>query len=895
MTSNLAEYRRKRDFERTAEPAPATRVGVGPLTFVVQKHRARALHYDFRLELDGVLKSWAVPKGPSLDPAEKHLAVMVEDHPLDYASFEGVIPKGEYGAGQVIVWDRGTYSPDEGGQFLFADRQRAEAVMRADLEKGKVSVFLRGEKLQGSFTLVKVARGEKDWLLMKHRDEHAQPGFNILTEERSVLSGRTTEEVRSGLPAPAPNAAEMSGARPAPFPGFVPPMLAQLASGPFSHPDWFFEPKLDGYRTIASIDQGKVRLWSRRGLDVSSQYARLLPDLERQPAASLVLDGEIVAMDKKGRVCFQCLQRYLQSLRPSRKDGSPQVSLIYYVFDVLYLDGTDLRDVSLRERKKVLQSVLRPTDAVRMVDFFERDGEAVYRAAVQNGLEGAMAKQAASRYESGRRSSSWLKVKATQTGEFIIAGYTAGERARSKAFGALLLGYRDDAGKLVYAGHVGTGFDETLLEDLKKTMDPVRTERCPFETVPATNAPATWLRPELVAEIKYSQWTADGRLRAPVFLRLREDKSPEDVRRPQVVASPGQPAEAPQPERPAEDILAQLARPVSSLTLTVNGKRVSLTNLDKELWRKTGADAALTKRDFLKYLTRVSPYLLPHLKDRPLTLSRYPNGIDGEHFWQKHWTHPLPDYVTTVNIMSEETDKPGEYIVCDNLPTLLWLGQLADIELHTWFSRISPEPELVDPKQKRDTEFLLDRPDFIIFDLDPYIYSGQEAKGAEPELNRKAFDRGCQVALWLKEVLDRIDLAAFIKTSGKTGLHVYVPIVRKLDYAAVRKAAETIGQFLLKGHPADITMEWAPAKRTGRVFFDYAQNVRGKTLACAYSARPLPLAPVSMPLPWTDLGKVYPTDFTILTVPDHLERAGDPWKDILASKRDLAEALGKTK
>jgi bifunctional non-homologous end joining protein LigD len=289
----------------------------------------------------------------------------------------------------------------------------------------------------------------------------------------------------------------------------------------------------------------------------------------------------------------------------------------------------------------------------------------------------------------------------------------------------------------------------------------------------------------------------------------------------------------------------------------------------------------------------VSAYILPHLKDRPLTLSRYPGGIDGEHFWQKHWTHPLPDYVTTVNILSEETGKPGEYLVCDNLPTLLWLGQLADIELHTWFSRISPEPDLVDAKQKRDTEFLLERPDFIIFDLDPYIYSGQEAKGAEPELNRKAFDHGCQVALWLKEVLDRLGLAAFVKTSGKTGLHIYVPIVRKLDYRAVRKATETIGQFILALHPNEVTMERAPQKRTGRVYIDYAQNVRGKTLASAYSARPLPLAPVSMPLKWDELGKIYPTDFTILTAPDRLERTGDTWADILAAKRDLAEALDK--
>ncbi len=618
MTSDLEEYRRKRDFERTAEPAPKTRPGAGPLTFVVQKHRARALHYDFRLEVDGVLKSWSVPKGPSLDPADKRLAVMVEDHPLDYASFEGTIPKGEYGAGEVIVWDRGTYSPDEGGQLLFADRERAQTVTREGLEKGKISIFLRGEKLKGSFALVRMARQEKNWLLMKHRDEHARPGSDILTEERSVASRRTIAEIKAGQP--ASQRAETTGAHPAPFPGFVPPMLAQLAGGPFSHPDWLFEPKLDGYRIIATVNEGQVRLWSRRGLDVTAQYARLVPDLERQPATSLVLDGEIVAMDERGRACFQCLQRYLQSLRMSQSGG--QVPLIYYVFDIIYLDGADLREVSLRERKKVLLSVLRPTDSVRLVDYFEQDGETVYRAAIENGLEGAIAKQAASRYESGRWSGNWLKIKATQTGEFVIAGYTAGEGARGGSFGALLLGYRDDEGKLTYAGHVGTGFDETLLNDLKKRLEPLHTDRCPFPTEPPTNAPATWVRPELVAEVKYSQWTADGRLRAPVFLRLREDKAPEDVRReevvavpaspeevrrPEVVPVPSTPADPPKPDSTADDILAQLARPVNDLTLTATGKRISLTNLDKELWPKTGSHPALTKRDFLKYLARVSP------------------------------------------------------------------------------------------------------------------------------------------------------------------------------------------------------------------------------------------------------------------------------------------------
>ncbi len=887
MSPKLKEYGEKRDFKLTPEPEAKIPERQGPLIFVVQKHRARVLHYDLRLEVDGVLKSWSVPKGPSLDPLTKRLAVMVEDHPIDYAGFEGTIPKGEYGAGEVIVWDNGTYSPDEGGKLLFNDRSAAEEEMRQGLAKGKLSFRLRGHKLKGSWTLVKTRQAANSWLLMKHRDEFARADKDILEEDRSVLSGRTTEEVKASeaaeAPPPALNPGDMEGAKKARFPSAIKPMLARLAAGPFSRSGWIFEPKLDGYRTLAYIRNGQVRLLSRRGIDVTEHYTALVPELERQPVSEMVLDGEIIALDEKGKQCFQCLQNYLRSVQRIKTAGGEAAALIYYVFDILYLDGYDLRGVDLRHRKELLGNIFRPSQEVRLVDHFETEGERVYQAAVENGLEGVMAKQSDSRYESGERSGSWLKMKSALSDEFVIGGYTTGQGSRAHSFGALLLGYYDDKGKLKFAGHVGTGLDERSLGDLKKKLDELRIDRCPFTEVPETNTPAVWVRPKLVAEVKFSEWTQDGRLRIPVFMRLREDKAPSEVHRSQTVTA----ASAPDMTHNSPNLVEQLEKSGDSVSVQIEGNHISLTHMDKILWPESKGHAALTKRHFLAYLAAVSSYLLPHLKDRPLTLSRYPDGIGGEHFWQKHWNSPLPDFVQRVNI-TQEGDSVQEYLLCDNLATLIWLGQQADIEFHAWFSRTNPTPDM---RAKKDVDYILDYPDFLIFDLDPYIYSGKEKAGDEPELNRKAFDKVCQVALWIKEVLDKLSLVSYVKSSGKTGLHIYVPIVRNLDYKAVRSSAETIGHFVLRNHPEDVTMEWSVEKRTGKVFIDFNQNVRGKTLAAAYSPRPAPGGPASTPLHWHELGKVYPTDFTILTLPERLKKSGDLWEDILKDKRDVRKAL----
>jgi bifunctional non-homologous end joining protein LigD len=884
----LEQYQEKRDFRRTSEPDPQVQGGEGPLIFVVQKHAARRLHYDFRLELDGVLKSWAVPKGPSLDPSQKRLAAMVEDHPFDYHSFEGVIPKGQYGGGEVIVWDRGTYSPDEGGELSFNDHGKAAEEARDGLSKGKLSFTLRGHKLKGSWTLVKMAKREKDWLLIKHRDDYADADRDILKDEVSAISGLTIDDLKSGkkpedAEGTSANPAELPGARKSRFPSSVKPMLATPVSKAFNDPDWLFEPKLDGYRAIAFVKEGEARLHSRRGLDISTKYSSLLPELQQQPAAELILDGEIIALDEKGRSCFQCLQQYLKAMQ-GRAHTEPSIPLVYYIFDILYLDGYDLREVPLSNRKDLLQATLKTSEHIRVVDFYEKEGKTVYKAAIDNGLEGAIAKQRHSIYETGKRSRSWLKVKPVLTGDFVITGYNRGSSSRANTFGALLLGYYDDEGNLVYSGHVGSGFDEQALNDLRQRLDKLITDDCPFLDLPPLNAPTTWVSPELVAEVKYEEVTQDGYLRIPVFLRLRDDKPAGEVHHPEPTLSTPVEVGIPRVTKKdaTEEMLAQIGNDKDSFSLKVEDEEVGLTNLGKELWPD------ITKRDLITYLVKVSPYILPHLKDRPLTFSRYPDGVSGEHFYQRHWDNPLPPFVDKVNLPSEHGTRRRDYMICNNLATLLWLGQLANLEIHTWFSRVVAMPDL---PAGSEVDYLIQRPDFIIFDIDPYLYSGNEAEGAEPELNPDAFNKGCQATLWLKEVLDDLSLFSFVKTSGRTGLHIYVPILRQFDYGAVRSAARTIGRFLHQKHPEDITLDWAVEKRTGKVFIDYNQNVRGKTLASIYSPRPSSEATVSIPLRWNELGKVYPTDFTILNVPDRLAAIGEIWAGILEAKSDLSRVL----
>jgi bifunctional non-homologous end joining protein LigD len=890
---SLNEYRQKRDFSRTAEPAPPEKAPArdGALTFCIQKHAARRLHYDFRLEADDVLKSWPIPNGPSYDPDERRLAVMTEDHPLDYASFEGIIPKGEYGAGQVIVWDAGIYGPEDRDGTPCFERDRAEALVRRGIQQGKLTVFLHGRKLTGYWTLVHTK--DKDWLFLKKHDAFADATRDVLAEDASVLSGLTIEELKEGrLPGPAPlliEPARLAGARRAPLPQTIPPMLPTLAERPFSHPNWLFEPKLDGYRVIAMRDHAEVRLASRRGLDCTDQYPWLAQAIRRQPYPRMVVDGEIVALDEQGRPSFQHLQN---------RGSDPNVALMYYAFDLLYRDGIDLRGVPLEDRKALLASSLVPSERLRLVETFPEDGEMLFQAARASGMEGVVGKRRDSRYESGKRSEAWLKVKATQRDEFVVGGYTQGTGARARTFGSLVLGfYPDGADRLAYVGNVGSGFDDKTLDSMLRRLQALKTDESPFSgPIPTVGrwtrkeraeGPITFVRPELVAEVKYAERTQDGILRAPVFLGLREDKAPREVGDIEVVSPPAPGA--------LEQLLGSDA---DKLVLEVDGYEIGFSNLNKVFWPSHGDQRALTKRDLVVYYARVAPHLLPHLRDRPLTLVRFPNGITGQHFYQKHLEKGLPPFVETVRLYTDHVKGDGEYLMVNNLPTLLWLGQIADLELHTWYSRVNPEPDA----RGKPTVFagsaetmqasVLNYPDFVVFDLDPYLYSGKEARGAEPELHPEGFQATCQVALWLKELLDTLGLAAFVKTTGRTGLHIYVPITRTLDYEATHSISETLARYLVQQHPNEVTAEWAVPKRKGKVFADYNQNVRGKTLASIYSPRVLPWAAVSMPIRWDEVGKVFPTDFTILTAPERLARVGDLWAGILDAKHDIVDLLG---
>jgi bifunctional non-homologous end joining protein LigD len=900
------EYDEKRKFDATPEPKMVRKEsGEGPLTFVIQKHAATSLHYDFRIELDGVMKSWAIPKGPSLDPADKRLAMMVEDHPLDYSSFEGVIPEGNYGAGEVIVWDNGFFSPDEDERLLFYDREEAQKELRKCLENGKVSVFLHGVKLHGSFALVKMkGEGKKnEWLFFKHNDAFAKPGKDILAQGASVISGLTIEDLKNGEEpgrvrhiSAAVEPADIPGARRSAFPKKITPMAAATADAPFSHPDWIFEPKMDGIRAIVFKDGTKVRLVTRNHNDVSRQYPGIAKLFAEQNCDEMVVDGEIVAFDDRSVPSFHQLQQRM-NLTGDADIASAEVRIpaYFFAFDLLYMDGSDLTGCAVVDRKAMLRRAILPSARLCILDDFPEAGEAAYRALTARGFEGVVAKRRNSKYEAGKRSPNWLKIKSTLSEEFLIGGYSVGLGSRSSTFGALLLGTREEDGSLRYVGNVGSGFSDKTLEQYLPELERLKTKKTPFSAVPPLKTPATWLEPKLVAEVKFNQWTPDGHLRAPVFLRMRQDLDPEELLPAEVVEVEKSPEQA-------ADVVADLVKQIDSgkrdFSLHCEGHEIGVSNPDKILWPAGDGQKGYSKRDLLRYFAQVSPYLLPHLVDRPLTLSRYPNGIDGGMFFQKHWEHKLPDFVTIVRLYSEHANEDQEYIACDNLPTLLWLGQLTDLELHPWTSRTNTEPDahdlptIFDGSAENIDESVLNYPDYLLFDIDPYIYSGKEKEGAEPEFNKEAFEKGRETAFWVKELLDSLKLASFVKTSGKTGLHIYVPILRHFTYDQVRPAAATLCNFILRAHPKEITTDWAVKKRTGKIFMDYNQNSRGKTLSSIYSPRALPHAPVSMPVSWEELKKITPTDFTLTTVPEILKKHGDPWAKILEAKNDLKGMLG---
>ncbi|MDX2154574.1 MAG: DNA ligase D [Bryobacteraceae bacterium] len=842
----LEEYVRKRNFKKTPEPPPESKPPAEGNRFFVQRHDASRLHYDFRLEIDGVLKSWAVPKGPTLVPLAKQLAVHVEDHPLSYGDFEGNIPKGEYGGGSVMLWDRGTYE-------LLGGVPAGQQLARGDLK-----FRLHGEKLRGDFAIVLMkGRGKgNEWLLIKKRDEYADPAWDVEAHARSIKTGRTQEEIAADLPPPAraapkaaaPKTRKILGGIDRPMPAFFPPMTAEVAADPPPGNEWLFEVKWDGVRALAFIENGALTLYSRRGGAIERQYPELsvLPHYVR--ARTAILDGEVAVLDEEGRSSFQLIQP-----RISVTDANAIAHLArsapagFYAFDLLYLDGYDLRQLPLAERKRLLQEIIQPHDRLHYSPAFEAKGEEMLAAARELGLEGVMAKRADSRYES-RRSRCWLKVKAFERQEFVIGGFQRGER---EYFSSLLLGVHRE-GALHYAGSVGTGFDRKTIKTLYERLEPLIVKKNPFAEKPDVLRETVFVRPEVVAEIKFLEWTHEKRLRAPVFLGLRADVDPEEV----------VPEEPPPPDAAVPLLLPEplAGRQAKEVHIEVGGRRLKLTNVDKVFY----PDEGYTKRDLLNYYHGVAPLLLPHLKDRPLSLKRYPNGIHEPFFFQKNTPETYPDWLRTVPIPSDHHGGESiNFVVSDDLPSLLYLVNLGCVDQNPWMSRVAA----------------LEHPDFALIDLDP-------TEGAP-------FDLIVEAALLVRGKLDDIGMKGYPKTTGGDGLHIYIPLEPRYSYEQVRSFAELLFHVVFDEKPHIFTTPRSVAKRQkARVYFDYLQISTGKTISAPYVARAYPGAPVATPLTWDEVRKgLSPQQFTLGNALDRFRRTGDLFRPVLDSPQPLEPAL----
>ncbi len=888
---SLKTYSEKRHFDKTPEPAPSDKPASRKheLQFCVQRHHATHLHYDFRLEVGGALKSWAVPKGPTLDPAVKRLAMMVEDHPLAYGSFEGVIPKGNYGAGSVMLWDRGTYE-------LLGDASAEEQLTRGDFK-----FRLAGEKLSGEFAIVRTKRGKgNEWLLIKKKDASAQPGWDPEDHATSVVSGRTQEEIARGLEGQRPSSTTRKGGGPktkspnsksprkipgtkAPMPKDLTPMLAQIGKGePPSDPSWLFEVKWDGVRALCYIENGKLRMVSRNGNMIDRQYPELSILPHHVNATTAVLDGEIAALDARGVPSFELLQRRINVAEASAAALlSRNHPVVFYAFDLLYLDGHDLRGVPLVERKRLLQEILTPGDGINYSNHFEGNGPELMAAARQQGLEGIVGKRANSFYES-RRGSDWVKYKVTASSSFVLCGFTKGER---DYFGALVLGVYDK-GKLLWAGNVGTGFDRKMMQLIHSKLEPLITTKCPLP--PDKNLPrdVTWTEPELVCECKFSNWTEDGRLRAPVFMGLRPDIDPSECVREAVVAeakaAAGSEPDAPVEEKPRKRELARnskkseltlpeaqpaeilpdrpnpttlLAADEKEATRTIDGHSLKFTNLDKFYYPKDG----YRKRDVLNYYDAVAPLLVPHLKDRPMSLKRYPNGIDKPYFFQKEAAESFPKWLRI-----EEAPDGIHYVIGDDRATLLFLTNLGCIDHNPWMSRVGS----------------YEHPDYVLIDLDPF---------------ECPFEKVVEAALLVRTKLEKAELESYPKTTGGDGLHIYIPLAPIYTYEQVRSFAELLSMLVVHERPGLFTTPRAVSKREkNRVYFDWQQIAQGKTISAPYVIRAYPRAPVATPLAWHEVTpKLHPDQFHIGNALARFDRVGDLFQGVLDRPQELDHAIEK--
>jgi bifunctional non-homologous end joining protein LigD len=932
--AQLAEYRRKRDFSRTREPSgerTASPTRPGSLRFVIQKHAASHLHFDLRLELDGVMKSWAVPKGPSLDPSVKRLAMQVEDHPIDYNTFEGTIPQGEYGGGTVMLWDRGTYTADAA-----SSAEDDQDVVREGLRRGDLKITFHGERLHGSFALVRMkfardnsSSAKPQWLLIKHRDEFATDEDVVAENMTSVDTGRTMDEIAGGksrvwrsnrepkkqkAPADSPPKSRARGRRSSADVILSPARAASLALEPMyasigrdvPGSGWTFEPKYDGIRVLAYSTDDEVKLMTRNGKDKAKQFPEIVAALKKlasQTKRSLVLDGEIVALTGGDPARFQELQSRMhvkESTVIERHSSSAPAALI--LFDIL-MDGDDVlldEPWSVRRQRLEKRVSSRVTERLRLTESVEDEGKKMLDAARRQGWEGVIAKRVDSRYEPGTRSRNWLKLKIEFRQEFVVGGFTEPRNSREH-IGAILLGYFD-TDRFIYVGHTGGGFTRNGLEQMYKKLRPLERKTSPFVETPKTNEKAHWVEPRIVVEVKFSEWTADRRLRQPIFLGIRDDKEPHEVglegtsfqrkggsaaiaRRedaaPPVAARPRtkstRAAKSTRPgtkdaktsnRRPTvrgkarvdhdNPIVAQLAaieekRGEGTLDLG-RGKSLKVSNLDKVFFPKDG----FTKGDVMRYYAQIAGFILPTIQDRPLVLKRFPNGIDGESFYQQKAQDTTPAEVRVETIETEGGEKQARFIGGDLL-TLLYTIQLGAISVDPWHSRVGS----------------LEYADYTIIDLDP-----------GPRAN---FARVIQIARWAREAIDSFGLHAAIKTSGSTGLHIYLPLPARTPNDAATLVAQVIATKVAESHPKEATIErFVKARGAATVYVDYLQNIQGKTVAGPYCVRAKPGATVSTPLKWSELNDdLDPRNFHLGNAAERFERVGDIWSEAMKKKNSL--------
>jgi bifunctional non-homologous end joining protein LigD len=896
----LTEYKKKRSFQKTPEPTGGSAKG-NKLQFVIQKHDASRLHYDFRLELKGVLKSWAVPKGPSLNPADKRLAMLVEDHPFDYKNFEGIIPEGNYGAGTVIIWDEGTYEPVE----EVGEKSAQEKHLLKAFEKGSVKIRMHGKKLKGEFALVRTrGRGDNSWLLIKHRDKYASEQ-DVREKDKSVISGKTIERMANDKKANHWKSNRSSTAKKSAAPkkaakrkatsrrltkdskdevsmeeilnmvskkvkGKMPvdvkPMLATLVDKPFDEEGWSYEVKWDGFRTLSYLNEGNVEMRSRNNKDFNKKFYPIYNALKDWPI-NAVIDGEITVLDESGVPDFNALQEWR-----SEADGQ----LVYYLFDILWLDGYDLTETPLEERREVLKNILPPTDVIRLSETFAVTGTDFFELADKMGLEGIIAKKNDSVYTPNVRSKAWLKIKTEKHQEAIIAGYTKNEKT-SKKFSALLMGvYEKD--ELVFIGPVGTGFTAKMQTELLGKLKPLETTKCPFKEVPDYNKPSrfrpnppkaevTWIKPTLVAEISYRASTNDGSMRHPSFRGLREDKNPKEVSWENAVPTSviiDDEHEGKQKgilKAPGKKERKTLLNPTDETQVRkIDGHDLKFTNLSKVFW----PDEKVTKRDMLNYYYQVVPFMLPYMKDRPQTLNRFPNGIHGQSFYQKDVTGKVPDWIQTHAYYSEGDERKKHFLVCTDEASLLYIASLGCIEMNPWSSRTQAP----------------DNPDWCIIDLDPD--------------KKNTFDQVIEAAQVTKEILDAIGVTACCKTSGSTGLHIYIPLGTNYTYEDSKEFARAVVTRVQRQIPDFTTIERKVSDRQGRMYLDFLQNRPQATVAAPYSLRPKPGASISMPLHWEEVKKgLKIRDFNINNAMSRLKTEGDLFKGVLGKGINIEKALKK--